>query len=91
MRTVDVMSLLQTLQMYLTPPPEEPDSEERGADLAFVMRPMLCVFARANYFRIFSEGAPLHLPDGGVYRGCGNPVFSFTPFPAEVGMMRSQK
>lgn len=40
MRTVEVMSLLQTLQMYLTPPPE-PESA-RGADLALVMRPMLC-------------------------------------------------
>jgi hypothetical protein len=39
MRTVAVMSLLQTLQMYLTPPPEALASV-RGADLALVMRPM---------------------------------------------------
>jgi hypothetical protein len=40
MRTVEVMSLLHTLQIYFTPPPEEPESD-LGAPLALVMRPML--------------------------------------------------
>ena len=40
MRTVLVMSLLQRLQMYFTPPPEEWESD-LGAPLAFVMRPMV--------------------------------------------------
>lgn len=40
MRTVEVMSLLQTLQMYLTPPPDEAESD-LGAPFALVMRPIL--------------------------------------------------
>lgn len=39
MRTVEVMSLLQMLQIYFTPPPDE-DSDARGAPLALVIRPI---------------------------------------------------
>ena len=39
MRTVEVMSLLQTLQMNKVLR-DEPESAELGADLALVMRPM---------------------------------------------------
>lgn len=40
MRTVEVMSLLQTLQMYFTPPPADEESDF-GAPFALVMRPMV--------------------------------------------------